>query len=110
MIKYKSEIKSRPRAEWNSNRREKLEIKRESYADLKNIKEKFDNHGKKVQEKGKSKNEKKRDKKNLAKENYKSKFNTDAETDKNAAKKDKMGKQREDFKSKQAPLMKDGKI
>lgn len=47
MIKYRSEIQSRPRAEWHSNRREKLEIKRESFADLKNIKEKFDNHGKK---------------------------------------------------------------
>lgn len=69
MIKYRSEIQSRPRAEWHSNRREKLEIKRESFADLKNIKEKFDNHGKKpLDPKGKNKNEKKRDKKIKAKE------------------------------------------
>lgn len=69
MIKYRSEIQSRPRAEWHSNRREKLEIKRESFADLKNIKEKFDNHGKKPQDpQGKNRNEKKRDKKIKAKE------------------------------------------
>jgi hypothetical protein len=42
MIKYRAEIKSRPRAEWHTNRREKLELKRESFKDLKNIKEKYD--------------------------------------------------------------------
>ncbi len=110
LIKYKADIMSRPKAEWHSNRREKLEIKRESYNDLKNIKEKFDNHGKKVQEKGKSKNEKKRDKKAKAKENHKSKFNTDAETDYKAQEKAKMSTKREQFQQKDRPLMKDGKI
>jgi hypothetical protein len=42
MIKYKADIQARPRAEWHKNRREKLELKRESFADLKNIKDRFD--------------------------------------------------------------------
>jgi len=101
MIKHRSEIMSRPRAEWHTNRREKLELKRESYKDLANIKEKFDNHGKKPQEaKGKNKNEKKRDKKIKAKERQaNSKFSTDVETDQKAKKKEKMGKDRQEFKS-----------
>jgi hypothetical protein len=44
MIKYKAEIHSRARAEWHTNRKAKLELQRESYKDLKNIKEKFDNN------------------------------------------------------------------
>jgi hypothetical protein len=44
MIKYKAEIHSRARAEWHTNRKAKLELQRESYKDLKNIKEKFDSN------------------------------------------------------------------
>lgn len=42
LIKYKEEINSRPRASWGSTREEKLQLKRDSRKDLKNIKEKFD--------------------------------------------------------------------
>lgn len=41
MIKYKDEIRSRPKAEWKTSKKEKQEIKQESFKDLKNIKEKF---------------------------------------------------------------------
>jgi len=44
MIKYKAEIFSRAKAEWHTNRKSKLLLKRESYKDLKNIKEKFDSN------------------------------------------------------------------
>lgn len=42
MIKYRSDIQSRPRAEWHKNKKDKLELKRESFKDLQNIKQKFD--------------------------------------------------------------------
>ena len=44
MIKYKADIFSRAKAEWHTNRKAKLQLKRESYKDLQNIKDKFDSN------------------------------------------------------------------
>lgn len=38
MIKYKDEIKSRPKSEWIHNKEQKQEIKKQSKKDLKSIK------------------------------------------------------------------------
>jgi hypothetical protein len=63
MIKYREEIKARPRAEWTTNRREKLETKRESYKDLKNIKDKFNGGPSAMPSKNNKQRAKKRDEK-----------------------------------------------
>jgi len=43
IIKHKKEIMSKPRAEWHTDKKSKLELKRESFKDLQNIRDKFDN-------------------------------------------------------------------
>ena len=93
IIKYKAEIHSRVRAEWHTNRKAKLALQRESYKDLKNIKEKFDSNmstmskskqsGKNNQRREKKRDEKAKEKKAEAAKGG-SKFVADAETDKNA--------------------------
>ena len=62
MIKYKADIYSRAKAEWHTNRKAKLQLKRESYKDLKNIKEKFDSNLTPAGKQG-NKNSKNREKK-----------------------------------------------
>ena len=44
LIKHREEIRSRPRAEWHSNKKDKLQLKRDSFKDLQNIKQKFETH------------------------------------------------------------------
>lgn len=41
MIKYKDEIKSRPKSEWIHNKEQKQEIKKQSKKELSSIKDKF---------------------------------------------------------------------
>lgn len=44
MVKYKSEIMSRPKKEWHVGNNQKKELQKESKKDLANIKSKFDDH------------------------------------------------------------------
>lgn len=111
IIKHKKEIMSRPRAEWHNNRKEKLELKRESFKDLKTISEKFEGSLSKMSEEQKDKKKKRETKyeAKAAREAKKqagkgaplakgaSKFSSDFESDKKASKKAKMGQQREEF-------------
>ena len=84
MVKHKAEIMAKPKAEWHSSKKQKQQLKRDSYKDLQNIKDKFDST-KSTNVKEKSK-EKKREKK----ANEKSKFANDFESDRHADRKQKM--------------------
>ena len=105
MIKYKADIFSRAKAEWHTNRKAKLELQRESYKDLQNIRDKFDSNvtstGKQANKNNKNREKKRDEKAKLKKEEAVpkggSKFVADAETDKNADKKKKQGAQRSAF-------------
>ena len=62
MVKFKKDIMARPKAEWHTNKRKTTELKKESFKDLKNIREKFENQ---TFVKGpKNKREEKKDRKN----------------------------------------------
>lgn len=107
-IKYRAEIQSRPRAEWKTSKKEKQEIKQESFKDLKNIKEKFIGKS----DKKEWQKDKKPDKKRQAKESQKaqqvakkggSKFTGDFETD-HFEKKKKLSQEEKDANKKPQPL------
>jgi ATP-dependent RNA helicase DDX27 len=98
-IKYKHEIKSRPKNEWHSTQKEKDKNKKDSKKELKTLKTKFDENIKEKSHNQKVK-DRKRDEKAKEKENKKlggSLFTTDRETDAQVQNDENAGKKRHDL-------------
>ena len=82
LIKYKAEILARPKAEWHSSKKQKKELQRESFKDLKNIRDKFDGSLKETQAPKKKREAKADAKKEQVFAKGASKFSRDLERDK----------------------------
>ena len=66
MIKFKDEIKSRPKSEWIHNKEQKQEIKKQSKKELESIKSQFGSANPQIS-KNSIKRQKKRDEKEMEK-------------------------------------------